>query len=95
MMTLHNNFATSKLCPQEGMPVCVTGLHFINVPNNINNELSCLYLLMNDEFLQLIHVHHTLDSFYQFVPQHILPCDYGGSGLSVKQLNGMVLKEKV
>lgn len=39
-------------------------------------------------FLEQIHIHSDVETLFKFVPKDIVPRDYGGNELPLKDLNG-------
>lgn len=43
---------------------------------------------MKKELTNILYIHNNLDDFYKFVPQCILPKDYGGEELECVEFRG-------
>uniref|UniRef100_A0A182Q208 CRAL-TRIO domain-containing protein n=1 Tax=Anopheles farauti TaxID=69004 RepID=A0A182Q208_9DIPT len=63
---------------QEGLPIRLKGLHLANVVPFIDRIMTMIRPFMKKELLEMLHLHTTMPTLYPYVPQRILPVDYGG-----------------
>lgn len=73
---------------QEAIPTRLVGLHFLNATSLMDRFLAVIQPFLKKELLDMLHVHTTMDTFYKFVPREIVPKDFGGPGLEMKELEG-------
>ncbi|KAL0267281.1 UNVERIFIED_CONTAM: hypothetical protein PYX00_009597 [Menopon gallinae] len=78
---------------QEGMPVRLKRLHYINVVPFMDKIMALIRPFMNKEFMEKL-VFHTegIESLDKFVPLKIMPKNYGGSEKSNEELAEEQLK---
>lgn len=73
---------------QEGMPVRIMGIHFINVTPFVDKVVSMIKPFMKKDLLQVLHLHSgTNETLYQFVPKECLPEELGGQSPSISILH--------
>ncbi|KAG5883902.1 hypothetical protein JTB14_037186 [Gonioctena quinquepunctata] len=72
----------------------VKQFHFLNCPSFVSNLLNMLRSLMKPKLAARIHVHQDASSIGKIIPLETLPSDYGGSELSLFELNEL-WKEKL
>lgn len=70
---------------QEGFHVRLMGVHIINTAPIINKILNLLKNFIKPEIFEMIHLHSSLDTLYEFVPQRMLPKECGGQAASFKE----------
>jgi len=69
---------------QEGLPLRVKGVFIINTVSYVENALNILKPCFKEKIRKRIHIlpgDHT--SLYKYIPQKMLPKDYGGDGPSI------------
>ncbi|KAH0815866.1 hypothetical protein MTP99_017921 [Tenebrio molitor] len=65
-------------------------IHLLNTPSYISNILAFLKTLLRPKLFNRIHVHRDNEVLKEIFSDNILPKDYGGSGPSLEQLNGLM-----
>ncbi|KAK9892503.1 hypothetical protein WA026_020493 [Henosepilachna vigintioctopunctata] len=74
---------------QEAVPIRLKHVHVINVPSWIDRFLALIKPFLKKELLDMIHIHTSMNTFYEYVPKKILPKEYGGSAESVDILKDL------
>ncbi|XP_050313257.1 alpha-tocopherol transfer protein-like [Anthonomus grandis grandis] len=78
---------------QEAMPIRLKGIHFINPFPFIDKLLALMKPFMKKELLDMLHVHNSIETFFEHVPIECLPKEYGGQMDPIKVLHDQVIKE--
>ncbi|KAJ8977846.1 hypothetical protein NQ317_004626 [Molorchus minor] len=65
------------------------GIYYINPPPFMDRLVSLLKPLMKPKLARRLHVFKATDELYDYIPRDILPKDYGGEELSLKQFRGL------
>ncbi|XP_017848799.1 alpha-tocopherol transfer protein-like [Drosophila busckii] len=63
---------------QEAAAIRLIGFHFINIVPFMDKILALMNPFMKKELTSILYLHNDLQDFYKFVPQQMLPKDYGG-----------------
>lgn len=71
---------------QEGMPVRLKGLHFINTVSFMDKILALMRPFMKKELMDVMQLHTTVESFKKNVFPEQLPNDYGGTAGTFDEL---------
>ncbi|XP_040153699.1 alpha-tocopherol transfer protein-like [Anopheles arabiensis] len=71
---------------QEGLPIRLKGLHLANVVPFIDRIMTMIRPFMKKELLEMLHLHTKMHTLFPYIPQHLLPSDYGGMAQSRKLL---------
>ncbi|XP_058835296.1 alpha-tocopherol transfer protein-like isoform X3 [Topomyia yanbarensis] len=62
----------------EALPIRLKGIHLINAVPFIDTIMVMIRPFLKKELLDMFHIHQQEETVYPFVPQHILPKEYGG-----------------
>lgn len=73
---------------QEAAAIRLIGFHFINIVPFMDKILALMTPFMKKELTSILYIHNNLEDFYKFVPQSILPKDYGGDELECVEFRG-------
>ncbi|XP_056647426.1 alpha-tocopherol transfer protein-like [Diorhabda sublineata] len=71
---------------QEGLPVRIKYLHFVNLVSFIDKILSLGKPFLKNELIKCVKIHQKFDSIYEYIPREAFPIDYGGSAESFEKL---------
>ncbi|KAL7292795.1 hypothetical protein TKK_0013622 [Trichogramma kaykai] len=63
---------------QEGLPVRLKGLHFMNTNPVMDVILNMMKPFMKKELMDVLHLHSSLESLDKHIPLEILPNELGG-----------------
>lgn len=77
---------------QDAMPIRLRYVHLINMSYFVEKFLSLIRPFIKKELFELIKVHSNIESLHQYIPQVLLPEDYGGSTDSTEILQGKVIQ---
>lgn len=80
---------------QEGLPVRLKGLHFMNASPIVDSILNIMRPFMKKQLMDIFHMHTTNDTLNKFVPIEILPNEAGGQAGPVQELHEKQLKELI
>ena len=80
------------MCIQEGFPVMIKELHLINAPPFIEFAINLIKPFLSPELSQVIHVHTSIETLYEFIPKEILPEEYGGNAGKMSDLQDKWLR---
>ncbi|XP_031783357.1 alpha-tocopherol transfer protein-like [Nasonia vitripennis] len=78
---------------QEGLPVRLKGLHFLNTSPAMDLILSMMKPFMKKELLDMLHMHSSMDSVDKFIPIEILPNELGGKAGPLMELHNVQIKK--
>lgn len=73
---------------QEAYPVKLKEVHIVNVSPLVDTIINFVRPFLKEKIRQRIHFHSNLESLYKFVPQKMLPKEYGGEAGTVEELTG-------
>lgn len=76
---------------QEAYPVKLKEVHIINVSPLVDTIINFVRPFLKEKIRQRIHFHSNMDSLYKFVPQKMLPKEYGGEAGTMAELTGKIL----
>ncbi|XP_055903225.1 clavesin-1-like [Eupeodes corollae] len=85
--SLQIDFAFSKKVlqfTQQGLPLQLDEVHFINVSRYFICILRILCSFLNVDLKKKLFIHNSMDSFYKYIPQKFLPAEYGGKNGNMK-----------
>ncbi|KAK9754144.1 CRAL/TRIO domain [Popillia japonica] len=72
---------------QEGMPIRLKAMYFINIPSFMDKLLALIKPLMKKELLETMQLFtDKLDDLYKIIPQECFPADYGGTADPLTEL---------
>ncbi|XP_069189043.1 alpha-tocopherol transfer protein-like [Procambarus clarkii] len=72
---------------QEGYPLRPKGVHYINTPQAFDTLFNLCRPLMKEKMKTRVHVHgNKVAGIHKYVPQAMLPTEYGGTGGSVAEI---------
>ncbi|CAL7948200.1 unnamed protein product [Xylocopa violacea] len=78
---------------QEGIPIRLKGIHFINTPPVMDLILNMAKPFMKNELWSMIHTHSSLKTLEEFMSLDLLPNEIGGKAGSITQINEEQIKE--
>lgn len=61
-------------------------VHIINVSPLVDTIVNFVRPFLKEKIRQRIHFHSNLESLYKFVPQKMLPKEYGGEAGTMEEL---------
>lgn len=78
----------AMLSIQDAFPMRLTQIHFVNVPHFIEKVLALFTPLLKEKLVKKFIIHtHPSDSLYEYIPQEILPDEYGGKAGTIAELS--------
>ncbi|XP_071639391.1 alpha-tocopherol transfer protein-like [Temnothorax longispinosus] len=80
---------------QEGLPVRLKGLHFMNSSPVIDVIMNMMKPFMKKQLMDMFHMHTTNDTLEKFIPLEILPNEAGGQAGSLQELHDKQVKKLV
>ncbi|RZF32236.1 hypothetical protein LSTR_LSTR011508 [Laodelphax striatellus] len=80
-------------CTQEGYPQRLKEIHVINAPPYIDKIVNMFKMFMKEKMRSRFHIHSTYRSVYDYVPQSILPEEFGGDAKSIDLLQAQWRKK--
>ncbi|XP_046682038.1 alpha-tocopherol transfer protein-like isoform X1 [Homalodisca vitripennis] len=75
-------------CAQEAYPQRLKEIHMINAPTYVDKVVNVYKMFMKEKIRNRFHIHTSYKTLYPFIPQSILPSNFGGGGKSVETLEG-------
>ncbi|CAH0402858.1 unnamed protein product [Chilo suppressalis] len=75
------------ICVQEAYPVKLKEVHVVNAGSIIEAVLNMIKPFLKEKIRNRIFVHSELNSLYKYVPQDMLPEEYGGYIGSLDEIN--------
>ncbi|KAG8316109.1 hypothetical protein J6590_058077 [Homalodisca vitripennis] len=70
---------------QEALPLRIKGIFIVNCPTFFDIILNVFKPILKDKMKKRIQIFHNYGDLYKYIPQRILPADYGGDGLTVEE----------
>ncbi|XP_071570121.1 alpha-tocopherol transfer protein-like [Temnothorax nylanderi] len=80
---------------QEGLPVRLKGLHFMNSSPVIDVIMNMMKPFMKKQLMDMFHMHTTSDTLEKFIPLEVLPSEAGGQAGSLQELHDKQVKKLV
>lgn len=76
------------VCAMEAYPVKVKEVHVINVSPLVDTILNFVKPFLKEKIRNRIFMHSDIKSLYEYVPQEILPTEYGGDAGPIQDIHG-------
>lgn len=89
MFNLSNNLRKNDF--QEALHVRLKAVHIINASSIVDKMLTLMKPFISKEIFELVHIHTKMETLYPFVPQELLPDEFGGKAGSLKELQGLLI----
>jgi hypothetical protein len=70
----------------EASPYRTQAIHYINLPVAFNYLFGFAKNFFGENAKLQLHVHSSLESLYEYVPQKFLPTEYGGEAGSMEDM---------
>ena len=86
--TLVKKFLT---CVQEAYPVKLKEVHVVNVSPLVDTIINFVKPFLKEKIRNRIFVHSTMDTLFEYIPQDILPTEYGGKAGPIQKIHGNFL----
>lgn len=64
----------------------VKEIHVVNATSLVDIVVNWIMLFAKKKHRDLVHIHTSTETLYDFVPKNVLPEEYGGSGGNLKDL---------
>lgn len=81
------------VCVEDAYPVKLKEIHIVNAHPLVDTIYTWVKPLLKDKIKNRVHIHSDgLESLYKFVPQEMLPEEYGGSVGKIQDLHDQWLK---
>ncbi|XP_063696840.1 clavesin-1-like [Culicoides brevitarsis] len=78
----------SMLYLQEGLPIRIVGLHFINVIPFMDRLMALIRPFAKNDLAKKLYVHESVKGLHEFAPPEIFPRDYeGGKEISIDEMS--------
>ncbi|XP_045458933.1 retinol-binding protein pinta-like [Melitaea cinxia] len=71
---------------QESAPIRMKGSHFVNAPANFGKVLNTMKVFLNEKNKSTLYVHQNYEDLYKHIPKKMLPKDFGGDSVSIKEI---------
>ncbi|KYQ49138.1 Alpha-tocopherol transfer protein-like protein [Trachymyrmex zeteki] len=78
---------------QEGLPVRLKGMHFMNTSPVVDVILNMMRPFMKKQLMDMFHMHTTSDTLTKFVPLEVLPNEAGGQAGPIQELHNKQVKK--
>lgn len=76
------------VCVQEAYPVKLKEIHVVNVSPIVDSIVNFVKPFLKEKIRNRIFMHSNIKTLYEYIPQDILPLEYGGKAGSVIEING-------
>ncbi|XP_041971721.1 alpha-tocopherol transfer protein-like isoform X2 [Aricia agestis] len=81
------------VCVQEAYPVKLKQIHIINVSPLIDKIVQFVKPFLKEKIRERIFIHADPNDLYKYVPQDMLPTEYGGKAGSMEELSNAWCKK--
>ncbi|KAJ9599607.1 hypothetical protein L9F63_009924 [Diploptera punctata] len=93
MTSAINLLRKTLILAQEAYPQRLKEIHILNAPSFIEWILNIFRSLMKEKMRNRFHVHTNYETLTDYVPQTILPNEYGGNGKTAQEYHDNWLKK--
>ncbi|KAF7993696.1 hypothetical protein HCN44_010291 [Aphidius gifuensis] len=81
------------ICVQEAYPVKLKEIHIVNVSPIVDSIVNFVKPFLKEKIRNRIFMHSNIKTLYEYIPQEILPTEYGGNAGTVKEINDTWMKK--
>ncbi|XP_047516143.1 uncharacterized protein LOC125056869 [Pieris napi] len=79
---------------QDAAPLRFKGAHYINLPGGFDVVFNAIKSLLNEKNKSRLIIHNeNYEEMYKYIPQDILPAEYGGKAGTISDISGYWLKK--
>ncbi|XP_068623410.1 retinaldehyde-binding protein 1-like [Battus philenor] len=71
----------------EGFGMRLKGIHILTTSKFIDSLITLLRQILSEKLSKRIFVHKTVESLFENIPKDILPAEYGGKEISLKEVH--------
>ncbi|XP_053617229.1 alpha-tocopherol transfer protein-like [Plodia interpunctella] len=75
------------ICVQEAYPVKLKEVHIVNTSPIVERFINFVKPFLKEKIRNRIFIHKELKDLYKYIPQDMLPVEYGGSSSSMDELH--------
>ncbi|KAJ8961947.1 hypothetical protein NQ314_005866 [Rhamnusium bicolor] len=72
---------------KEAYPVKLKEVHVVNVSPFVDTIINWVKPFLKEKIKNRIHVHSDFETLYKFVPQDVLPEEYGGTAGKIQDFS--------
>ncbi|CAH2093611.1 unnamed protein product [Euphydryas editha] len=81
------------VCVQEAYPVKLKQVHIINISPLVDKIVNFVKPFLKEKIRERIFIHSDVNDLYKYVPQEMLPSEYGGKAGSMNDLHDAWVKK--
>ncbi|XP_013145488.1 PREDICTED: alpha-tocopherol transfer protein-like [Papilio polytes] len=81
------------ICVQEAYPVKLKEVHVVNASPIVDKLVTIIKPFLKEKIKNRIFIHSDLNTLYEYVPQDLLPTEYGGHCGPLKEINDAWMKK--